>query len=386
MAITLKNADAALKTFYLDAVSDQLNNGISPFYAAIEKSTADVWGKEVKRLVSYGVNGGIGAGTEDGNLPTAAGNNYAQFTTTLKNLYGVIEISDKAIRASENKAGAFVNLLDAEMEGLIKASRFNFGRMLYGSGLGLLGTVVNSGTNYMVFDSVQNMAEGMVIEFRDNVDEETDIVKRIISVDRVNNTIFVDGNISIDMQNYTAYLQGSEGNELSGLGTIFNNKNEIYGYDKDMNAWIKPYDVSKVGAITEDHIQIALDEIEQASGNTPNLIICSWGVRRALLKLFAENKRIVNSMEIAGGFNAISYNGIPIVTDRFCPKGTMYMLNTNDFTLHQLCDWQWLESDDGSILKQVPGKPVYTATLVKYADLLCTRPCGQGRLRGITEA
>ena len=29
------------------------------------------------------------------------------------------------------------------------------------------------------------------------------------------------------------------------------------------------------------------------------------------------------------------------------------------------------------------GKPVYTATLVKYAELICEKPCGQGVLTGI---
>lgn len=82
----------------------------------------------------------------------------------------------------------------------------------------------------------------------------------------------------------------------------------------------------------------------------------------------------------------MSYNGIPVVADRFCPAGTMYLINSKDFTLCQLCDWQWLTGDDGSILKQVPGKPVYTATLVKYAELICARPYGQGVLTGITEA
>ena len=63
----------------------------------------------------------------------------------------------------------------------------------------------------------------------------------------------------------------------------------------------------------------------------------------------------------------------------------MYLLNTEDFSLHQLCDWKWLETSDGKVLKQIAGKPVYSATLVKYADLLCSRPCGQGMLSGITE-
>ena len=90
-------------------------------------------------------------------------------------------------------------------------------------------------------------------------------------------------------------------------------------------------------------------------------------------------------MELAGGYKAMSFNGIPVVADRFCPDGTMYLLNTDDFCLHQLCDWQWLEGEDGKVLRQVAGKPVYTATLVKYADLVCTRPCGQAMLSGITE-
>ena len=62
MAVNLTNADKALKTYYLDAVAQQLDV-ISPFYAKIKKSTDDVWGKEVKKLVCYGVNGGVGAGS-----------------------------------------------------------------------------------------------------------------------------------------------------------------------------------------------------------------------------------------------------------------------------------------------------------------------------------
>lgn len=45
--ITIENADKALKTYYLDAVSAQLD-AVSPFYAAIEKNGTEVFGKEVK--------------------------------------------------------------------------------------------------------------------------------------------------------------------------------------------------------------------------------------------------------------------------------------------------------------------------------------------------
>ena len=135
----------------------------------------------------------------------------------------------------------------------------------------------------------------------------------------------------------------------------------------------------------ESVIQKALDTIEENSGSQVNFIICSWGVRRTLQSVLSYDRRSFDGMELIGGYKSMSYNGIPVVADRFCPEGTMYLLNTNDFVLHQLCDWQWLEGDDGRVLRQVPGKPVYTATLVKYADLICSRPNGQGIITGIDE-
>ena len=71
-----------------------------------------------------------------------------------------IEISDKAIRASSSSAGAFVNLLNAEMEGLLRASSYNFGRMLYGDGSGKLATIASNTANQVVVDSVLNLMEG----------------------------------------------------------------------------------------------------------------------------------------------------------------------------------------------------------------------------------
>ncbi len=391
MAVNLTNADSALKTLYLDAISHQLDNSVNPLLSAISKSSNDVWGKEVRKVCTYGVNGGIGAGTEDGSLPTASGNNYTQFVTTLKNLYGVIEISDKAIKASENNSGAFVSLLNSEMEGLVRSSTFNFGRMLFGNGSGVLATVSEVKNNVFYVNNVKNIMEGMLVDVRDASGNIISNLsgRKIVSVNRALKQIGLSG-ASVSTQQFSTgtvmTLQGSYNNEITGLGAIFGDGATLYGVNKSQNAWISPYIKTSVGEISELTIQTALDTIEETSGKGVNFIVCSWGVRRALQKLFSENKRIIDTMELGGGFKAMNYNGIPIVADRFCPDGTMYLLNTNDFTLHQLCDWQWLADDDGKVLKQVPGKPVYTATLVKYADLICSCPCGQGMLSGITEA
>ena len=387
MAITLTSADKALKSLYLDVVSEQLNLNANPFLAQIKQNSDDVWGKEVRKLAIYGMNGGIGAGTEDGSLPDATGNNYEQFVLPLKNLYGTIEISDKAIRASENNAGAFVNLLNAEMEGLIKASSFNFGRMLFGDGSGVLATISAVSSNELTVDSVKNIVEGMCVDIKTalGVDVSNATAKKVVKVDRANKKVTLSGVGSAAATDIIT-VQGSYNNELTGLGAIFGSGSTLYGLTRANHTWLTPYSLSSCGSITEAKIQKALDTIEEQSGESVNFIICSWGVRRALQNLFSSNKRIVDTMELNGGYKAMSYNGIPIVADRFCPDGTMYLLNTNDFTLCQLADWSWLENDQGRILKQVANKPVYTATLVKYADLICARPCGQGVITGITEA
>ena len=390
MAINLTNADSALKSVYLDAISEQLDTSASPFMAAIEKTSNHVWGKEVKMNVVYSFNGGVGAGNEDGSLPRANANGYAELTATLKNLYGVIEISDKAVRASENNAGAFVNVLNTEMEGLINSSKFNLGRMLFGNGDGVVATVTSASDGIFVSD-VSGLYEGMVIDFlqADGTPIEKGRARKISTIDRSNKMFLIAGEAltSQDIPFGTLVtMQGSYGQEITGLSAIFNSNVEtIYGLSKRENTFLNPFVREETGKISENAIQMALDNIEEASGSRPNFIICSWGVRRALQRILSESHKTLNTMELAGGYTAMSYNGIPIVVDRFCPKYTMYLLNTDDFQLHQLCDWQWLADDDGRVLKQIPGKPVYSATLVKYAELICSRPIGQGVLKGIEE-
>ena len=382
--VTTTSADGVLRSYYLSAVAEQLNKEANPLLAAIEQTSSDVWGKDVRKAAVYGVHGGVGAGTEEGDLPATAGSGYAQLTATLKNLYGRIEISDKAVRASRSDEGAFVDLLNTEMEQLIRSSSFNFGRMLFGDGSGKLGTVsAVSGTTYTL-DSAKNFAVGMIVDVIEADGDSAAAGRTVTGVDYANKKITLSGASITGAQNCSIYVQGSKDMEITGLGAIFSDSETLYGLARADHPWLKPVSVAVGGALTEHAVQKAIDLVEESAGSRVNFIVCSWGVRRALFKVLSAYRQI-DTVELAGGAKAITFNGIPVVADRFCPAGTMYLLNTDDFKLHQLCDWQWLEGENGRILAQVPGKAVYTATLVKYAELLCSRPCGQAVLTGITE-
>ena len=387
--ITIETADNALKSFYLDAVTEALDLKANPLLARIQRSTADVVGKDVRKLVKYGVNGGIGAGSETGDLPASSQNERVQFVSTLKNLYGTIEISDKALRASANNEGAFVNLLNDEMQSLIKSASFNFGRMLYGDGTGYLALVEFVDGNVLTLSDVKGIVEGMIVDFGNEqgtiIPEATG--RKVLSVDRATKNVVFDGADLLEVvpMGGQVFLRGSKGYEITGLKAVFGD-GALYGVDRSASPMMKPYVQTEVGEISENVIQKAIDTIEENSGSKVNFIVCSWGVKRALADYFRKFTVAMPTIEFEGGFKAVSVNGIPVVADRFCPDGTMYLLNTDDFKIHQLCDWKWLEGEDGKILKQIPGKPVYTATLVKYAELMCERPNGQGMLSGITEA
>ena len=400
--VTLQTADNALKEVYLGVVADQLNTSVNPLLAKINQTTSDVWGKEIRKMAPYGINGGIGAGDEDGSLPTAAGNNYAQFVLELKNLYGRIEISDKAIRASQNSAGSFVNLLNAEMEGLIKASTFNFGRMLFGDGTGILATISTNDTSSVTVDTTRNLIEGMVVDIVNKADGTVNTVagRRITSIDRANKKVTLSGSTltseafkpsTSQTNTYALCVQGSYGKEITGLGAIFKSSGSLYGLNRSTYNWMVPYISNIAGestmtAISDVTMQKAIDELDEVAGSKVDFIVCSAGVKRNYQEYLNSYRSNVDVMDLAGGYKAISYNGIPLLSDKFVKPNTMYLLNTKEFNLHQLCDWQWLEGEDGRVIKQIQGKPTYSATLVKYADIICDHPAGQAMIEGIKES
>ena len=382
--IDLTTAQNALKDAYLVAACNQLNTKTNPLLAKIKQSTSDVYGKQIIKMAPVGLNGGVGAGSETGALPTAKENNYVQFKTTLKNLYGTIEISDKAIRASANSNGAFVDLLTAEMEGLLTASKFNLGRMLYGDGSGVVGTVTGYADGEVSLDSVKNLMEGMVVDIYRAGALTANVGLRISYVDRANKKVYFTSTPATISEGDVLYIQGSKDNEITGLGAIFSDSTTLYGLNRANNRWLKPYVSTTSQEINDNVLQTAVDYLEENSGSNIDFISCGAGVKRAYQNYLACYRRNIDVTVLEGGYKAISFNGIPVVSDRFVADDTLYLLDTSKFTLHQLCDWEWIEGEGGKILRQKARYPAYTATLVKYADLICDQPNGQAKISGIS--
>ncbi len=379
--VTLNSAENALKTVYLGAVTELLNTKVNPLLSKIEQTASDVWGKEIRKAAKYGVNGGVGAGDEDGDLPTASGTTYLQFVSTLKNLYGQIEISDKAIRASADGSGAFTDLLNSELEDLLTASKFNLGRMLYGDGSGLLCSLSDASAHKV--DSTRNLAVGLIVDVYNDSGVLQKSGVKITKVDYGTNVIELSEWPATPAAGDKLYVQGSKDKEITGIGALFSTTGSLYGLSRSDYSFLNAASES-VTDLDEIVMQRLIDKLEMISGSNIDYIPCSATAKYAYQDYMASFKRNIDIMELNGGYKTLTFNGIPLVYDRFVPEGEMIFLDTSALKLHQLCDWRYLETENGKILRQNQGKPTFTATLVKYCDLICDRPNGQGRLTNIT--
>jgi hypothetical protein len=391
MGVTMTTADNALKIIYGDLLRDQLNLAAAAVSQKIATSNKNIeGGSKVVKLAPFGVNGGSGAGTETGALPTSGGNKYAKFESTLKNLYGTIEISDKAILASKTDKAAFVNLFEAEMAGIMKAVKHSYGRQNYMDGTGNLtacGTTSDAVT--VVVASTQYLIEGQIIDI---VTTSTGVAitngtqRRIAAVDHVNKTITLDGAAKVTTtSSHNVQEQGSYNNELTGLAGILKSSGTIYGLDRANYPWLVPQINSSVGTIDDEKIIKAIFKAQNRNGGKIDFIAADTDAYVEYYTYLKTSKSAVNTIDLKGGFSALSINGIPMAQDRFMTSGSMYCLDSTQFTNHELADWDWMQDDlTGAVLKQVAGYPKYTATLRKYAELICDHPGANVVLSGIT--
>lgn len=385
--LNVTNADKILRTVYLDVITNQIDTGTSPFYNMVEKGSEDIYGKNVVSPSRFGINGGIGCVSDDADLPEASPAEFLTLTAPMVNIFGNIEITDKVLRASNGTAGSFINVLNNEMESLLKAAKFNFARMLFQDGSGVLASIVGTtsvaatSASTLYIDNVKNVIEGMVV----------DVVKggtvvssghRITNVDRTAKSVKVTGKVADLTAGNLLVVQGSYKNEIYGLPYLYQTSSEnttFYGNARAALSYLMP-STKSVTAVNGDQIQELLDDIEERSGGSIDLILASYDMRRKYLASLKDSRLNVDYMNLDGGFKTMCYNGIPVYADRFVAENTMHFVNTEDFKLQQLGDWSWIEGEGGRILRQLDNKAAYGATLVKYANLICVRPVGQAKL------
>ena len=407
MSLNMANISEVLKLFYLKELRYQLNDKASALLAQLEKSSESVVGREIRMALRYGRVGGIGNRPDDGVLPTPRARQTRQAAFETKNIFARFRLTDKTIEASKSDVGAFANMLDQEVKDCETDARLDLSRQVIGSGDGVLCTltaqaaaaVAPATIQTVAVNSTMYLAEGMLVDFRTAATgaptNAAHVGCEILSV--VNDTSFTiaDTAVAIDNAaivcvagNITSVAGAPVVYELTGVRAVVSTGGTLYGIDRTANPWLNGWVDALNGEISETAIQRNIDRVETKSGSETKFLFCSKGVMRGYQNLQTAMKQHVGTLDLKGGWSALSYSAggqpIALVSDKYVPAGMLMGLDLNDWKMYQMADWNWMDRD-GAVLARVTDRPSYEATLVKYADLGCSRPRGQFIMTGITE-
>lgn len=124
--------------------------------------------------------------------------------------------------------------------------------------------------------------------------------------------------------------------------------------------------------LTTDLMQRAVDAQEINGEARATIGICSHAVRRAYVNLLQADRRYVNTKMLDGGFEAVDFNGIPLVVDVDCPEGMILFPHEPNLMIVRQSDFFFMEKD-GAVFARLPDTDGYDATLCYYSDLLTDR-------------
>lgn len=123
-------------------------------------------------------------------------------------------------------------------------------------------------------------------------------------------------------------------------------------------------------------------QIYVASGEMPDLIVCDAQQHENYGLLFGNQRRYVQditlrgiTIKLDGGYQALEFDGIPVIADIHCPAGQMLFLNTKHIRIRQL--------PDALSAAQAGGNPSAPQGVIRLHGTAESQ-YGQGPVNGLT--
>lgn len=387
MSQNLITFEKALKENYLPAWRNQL--GIEPSALLGKIKKVKLKSNKIVASAPIGLSGGFGYGAEGKETPAAGGVKVERFETTAKDMFVNVVISEKAVKLT-NSAGAMASALDTEVKGAYATAKWNVGRSLFGNGTGILTTTkaLSAAGNAIEVDDVSYLKEGLIIDIYatgGSAPQTNGSGRRIISIDRTNKKITIDGTASTFTAGFIT-VQNSYKRELTGLGAIYDDSiTTLYGVNKAANPFIKPVVLDGGGDVDDGLITKALRHAKNEKNSNVDMLLCGDDAYDHYVNYLRVNNIRVEDVthSIQGGFKAIKFifgnKEVDVVNESFVPSKEMWGVETGCLELHSL-DWNFAELQGGGIFNLMEKQSCYRALLVNYGDLICTNPGGCVRI------
>jgi hypothetical protein len=416
-----------LKEYYMGPVNEQLNNEVL-LLSRLEARSEDLVGKRAYVPLHTNRSTGIGARGELAELPAAGSQTYDKAVYDLKYLYGRVQVSGPSMAKSKSDAGAFLNILKGELDGVRNDLRKDLARQVYGDGTGAIAGVAaiaaaagSPSAQVVTLDNAEAIRKGQLyIGMKVDVLNETGALASgggaltisAINIATPSITLATTGleatnasEASFSVARAGAISDGTYpsdanrlSNEVDGLQRIVstNATNSLGGISvtSSSNTWWDNQRIALDGStdtdpdVTGTQLGISLDLVQKAmnlvrlQGAMPSIILTSLGIQRDFYSLLQDQVRYTEPTQFRAGFSVLEYAGMPLIADIEAPYGNMYILDESTLKVFSDQDFHFLDGD-GNTLRQVPDKDAYEAVMVRYMNLGATKRSNQIVISGV---
>ena len=397
----LSTIDGILQEDYV--VKNIVNTvNMSTYFLSQLRSERTTSGRRFVIPLQFGVGEGQGSRGENEALPDEGWGEYDQAMGNVRYQYGSLFITGQSIAATEGGGkAAFASALKQALKDVRDGFKLESHRQSWGDGSGTIGRVngaVNASTTVPVDDpygltyvsaSLSNSQKTRPYRRNMNLYFVTSAEVRKVTAVNGDGTLTVDA--AVTLVDNELIIRGD------AVGQTSLNK-EIQGVSAGVQSTGTYLTIARAGlpewqsnlidqnsvALDEDALQAAFDTAEINGTDEPDLLIAEHEVRRIYVSLLQTYKRIVNPMQLEGGFSAIEYNGKPLVVDKRCPPQRLYYLRMADWAWYVMEGIGWLNRD-GTVLKWVSQKDAYRAILKAYRTMAVQKPANQTVIYNITQ-
>jgi hypothetical protein len=191
------------------------------------------------------------------------------------------------------------------------------------------------------------------------------------------------------------YVTGPDGDiavEPTGLAdAIGNTTNTFQTIDRTTNPWWVPTVFSTPTTYsTARALEYKLEDLILQSNEygKVNAMFMNRSAYRRLAADFQSIQRVVNSVNLEGGFKGLAFNGpgydVACVLDYDAPDGVIYGVDFSTMTQAQLAPLQWLELDGSGNVLRLQGKATWEGFLKHYINLGLRKARGNFTISGGT--
>lgn len=394
MAFDLTNAGNILKTRFIGPVREQLNNQIV-LLQRIGKSSMSLSGKNWTVPLHVGRNASAGLGRADGGtLPTASQQSYDVAVVPNAYIYGRGEVTGPTIRAARDNAGAFVEAIKSEVEGLTRDMKKAVNRQLHSDGLDGLaywttaddtsGTNVddNQGNAFVHLPAAGTLTCDLLDASASYAVIGNDIVVTLGAKGATSYAITWTGTVSGSADGDVLVPQDTSGFQLMGIGGIISDVDPplltggLHGLPVATKSYWKAQTFGNSGTKRDLTLALMQEPVSAIAVNSDfseadvEFLLGNYNIRDKYVSLLVADKRHVNNMKLDGGFSAVEFNSKPLILDPQSRRSKIYYVVPESMKIMESSDFEFMEKD-GAVLSRVANKDSYEFVLFRYFNLAC---------------